>query len=123
MNVLQNRANRSDEILQGKFIRSKLKEVAQEIDKSQKKAISGFKSSFWHNNVFNVSDNQMTLLHDNRERFVDMRTRLGKSGNRNKKKNHPIHNKIIWSQYNYLTRQLAYGYTEAVKEELRQIKD
>lgn len=123
MDVLKNRDNRSDEILQGKFIRSKLQEIAQDINKAQAKSMSSFKSSFWHNRVFTVTDSQMTLQHDNRERFVDMRTRLGRNGTPIKKKNHVVHNKIIWGQYNYLVRELAFGFTEAVKEELRQIKD
>jgi hypothetical protein len=121
MSVLQERNKRAEEILQGKFITRKLEETSKEIDKLQRKGMSDFRSSFWNNRSFSVSNGQLTYKHDKRHRFVDMKNRMRKDGTKNRKKSRAIHNKIIWGQYNYLTRELAYGYTEAVKSEIQNL--
>lgn len=123
MNVLQERQKRAEEILQGKFIARKLEETSKEIDKLQTQGMSDFRSSFWNNRSFSVSDGKLTYKHDKRHRFVDMKTRMRKDGSKNRKKSRAIHNKIIWGQYNYLTRELAYGYTDAIKAELQSLGD
>lgn len=123
MNVLQERQKRAEEILQGKFIQRKLEETSKEIDKLQTQGMSDFRSSFWNNRAFNVSNGKLTYKHDKRHRFVDMKTRMRKEGSKNRKKSRAIHNKIIWGQYNYLTRELAYGYTDAVKAEIQSLGD
>lgn len=123
MNVLQERQKRAEEILQGKFITRKLEETSKEIDKLQTQGISDFRSSFWNNRTFSVSNGKLTYKHDKRHRFVDMKTRMRKDGSKNRKKSRAIHNKIIWGQYNYLTRELAYGYTDAVKAEIQSVGD
>lgn len=123
MNVLQNRSNRTEEILQGKFIRRALDETASEIKKLQDNKMSNFKSSFWNDRTFSVSGNTLTHKHDKRQRFVDIRTRTNSNGSKSPKKNYRVHNKIIWGQYNNLTRELAYGYTEAVKQDLLSLSD
>jgi hypothetical protein len=123
MNLLQRRYNRAEEILQGKFIRKKLQETSRDIQQLQDKQMSSFSSDFWNNRQFKVSDGQLVHTHDKRQRFVDMKTRTDKDGNRKRKKSYAVHNRIIWGQYNNLTRELAYGYTEAAKEELRQLEN
>ena len=123
MNVLQERQKRAEEILQGKFIQRKLEETSKEIDRLQTQGMSDFRSSFWNNRSFSVSNGKLTYKHDKRHRFVDMKTRMRKDGSKNRKKSRAIHNKIIWGQYNYLTRELAYGYTDAVKAEIQSLGD
>ena len=123
MNVLQERQKRAEEILQGKFINRKLEETSKEIDKLQTQGMSDFRSSFWNNRSFSVSNGKLTYKHDKRHRFVDMKTRMRKDGSKNRKKSRAIHNKIIWGQYNYLTRELAYGYTDAVKAEIQALEN
>ncbi|WP_298119288.1 hypothetical protein [Flavobacterium sp.] len=123
MNVLEKRQNRSEEILQGKFIRKVLEETSRDIQKAQNQRMSSFRSEFWNNRQYKVSDGQLVHMHDKRQRFVDMRTRADNKGNKNKKKSYVVHNRIIWGQYNNLTRDLAYGYTDAVKDELRKLEE
>lgn len=121
MNILQERQKRADEILQGKFIQRKLEETSKEIDKLQSQAMSGFTSSFWNNRTFSVNNGRLTYKHDKRHRFLDMKNRTRKDGSKKSKKSRPVHNKIIWGQYNYLTRELAYGYTDAIKAEIQSL--
>lgn len=123
MSILSQRSNRTDDFLKGKFIKSKLEETSKEIDKLQRKETSSFSSSFWNNRVFTVSENTMVLTHDKRQRYLDMKTRAKKDGTKKKKKSHPIHNKIIMSQYSYLTRELAFGFTEEVKNNLKKLEE
>ena len=122
MNLLQERQKRAEEILQGKFIQRKLEETSKEIDRLQTQEMSDFRSSFWNNRSFSVSNGKLTYKHDKRHRFVDMKTRMRKDGSKNRKKSRSIHNKIIWGQYNYLTRELAYGYTDAIKAEIQSLE-
>lgn len=122
MNVLQERQKRAEEILQGKFIQRKLEETSKEIDRLQTQEMSDFRSSFWNNRAFSVSNGKLTYKHDKRHRFVDMKTRMRKDGSKNRKKSRSIHNKIIWGQYNYLTRELAFGYTDAIKAEIQSLE-
>ena len=122
MKVLQERQKRAEEILQGKFIQRKLEETSKEIDRLQTQEMSDFRSSFWNNRAFNVSNGKLTYKHDKRHRFVDMKTRMRKDGSKNRKKSRAIHNKIIWGQYNYLTRELAFGYTDAIKAEIQSLE-
>jgi hypothetical protein len=42
---------------------------------------------------------------------------------KHKKKSHPIYNKIVWGHYNNIVRELAYGYTDAVKAEMRSLEE
>ena len=123
MKVLANRTTRTDEVMQGKFIRRVLEETAKEIDQAQRKAMQGFTSDFWNNRTFVISTNQMTLTHDRRIRFVDMKNRLRKDGSKTRKKSYVVHNRIIMSKYNYLVRELAYGYSDAIRVELRDLED
>jgi hypothetical protein len=123
MNVLAKRTTRTDEVLEGKFIRRVLEETAKEIDETQRKAMQGFNSDFWNNRAFVITSNQLTLTHDKRIRFVDMKNRLRKDGSKTRKKSYVVHNRIIMGKYNYLVRELAYGYTDAVKAELGSLED
>ena len=123
MNILQERQKRAEEILQGKFIQRKLEDTSKEIDKLQTQRMANFTSSFWNNRSFTVSDGKLTYKHDKRHRFLDMKNRTRKDGSKTRKKSRAVHNKIIWGQYNYLTRELAYGYTDAIKAEIQSIAD
>ena len=123
MSLLSQRSQRMEEVLQGKFIHSKLEETSKEIDKLQRKEISSFNSSFWNNRTFQVSNGVLTYTHDKRNRFLDMKTRARKDGSKHRKKSRSIHNKIIWGQYSYLTRELAFGYTDAVRNDLKKLEE
>ena len=123
MSLLQNRSNRTEEILQGKFIRKTLDETGKEIERIQRKVTNGFKSDFWNNATFTVTEDSLVHQHDKRQRFLDMRTRATKTGSKKKKKSRVIHNRVIFGQYNMLIRELTFGYTDAVKDELRQLAD
>lgn len=114
----------SDEILKGRFIKRVFSETAQDIDKAVRKEITtrGFESAEWEDRVFTASDSALTYQHLGRHRFVDIKTRNTPKGKKSKK-NHPIHNRIIFGHYNYLIRELKYGFTDAVKEELKKIEE
>ena len=121
MTPLQSRENLSDQILEGRFIRRVLQDTAKDVDKSQTAYISGrgFESNDWNSGRgFVVTQNELGYTHLKKHRFVDMKTRTSKAG-RQRKKSHPIHNKIIWGHYNNVIKELHFGFTHAIKEELR----
>lgn len=122
MSVLAKRSERINEIVQGKFITNSLKNTAKNIDSLQSKQIGNFKSDFWDKRSFAVNSNVMTYKHLKQHRYLDMRTRTNKDGSKSKKKSRSIHNKIIWGAYSNLTRELAYGFTEAAIDEIRNLE-
>jgi hypothetical protein len=125
MSLLKSRENLSEQILQGRFIRKVLQGTSTDIDKAQQSMMSsrGFESNDWYSGrEFVVSENTLDYTHLKKHRFVDMKTRTSKKG-QNRKKSHPIHNKIIWGHYNNVIKELHFGFTNAVKEELRNLEE
>ena len=123
MNILEKRKDSGDELLKGRFIRKVLSKTSRDLDQATFKKMKerGFKSNdFFDGRVFSVSDLELTYEHFAKHRFVDMRTRETK-GIRKKKKSHPVHNRIIWGHFNNVVRELAYGFTEEVKNELSKL--
>jgi len=114
----------TDEILKGRFVKRVFQEAGADIESAQTKYMDsrGFESPEWNQRSFTTSDSALVMQHLGRHRFVDMRTRNTKSGKK-KKKSHPIHNRIIFGHYNFIVRELKYGFTDAVVEELKQIQD
>lgn len=107
--------------IEKRYIRAKLKETADNIAQDSQKRMVGFRSQFWNQRSFAVTDSVMTYNHLKQHRFVDMKTR--KIDNTPKrKKSHAIHNKIVMGNYKDLTNQLAYGFTEEVKKKFRELQ-
>lgn len=125
MTPIQSRENLSDQILEGRFIRRVLQDTSKDIDQAQSAYISGrgFENNDWNTKRgFTVTQNEMGYTHLKKHRFVDMKTRTSKKG-KNRKKSHPIHNKIIWGHYNNVIKELHFGFTNAIKEELRNLEE
>lgn len=119
---LSTRTKSENTILEAQFIRMKLKEMADDIDSEQKKRIGTFRSEFWKERTFSVTDNVMNMQHLKVHRFIDMKTITLKDGTKKKKKFYPIYNRVVMGQYNQLTKELAYGFTEEIKNSLRKIQ-
>lgn len=125
MSLIDTRENLSDQILEGRFIRRVLQGTAKDIDQAQRKYISGrgFENENWNSGRgFTVNQNELGYTHLKKHRFVDMKHRTSSKG-KNRKKSHPIHNRIIWGHYNNVIKELHFGFTNAVKEELRTLQD
>lgn len=117
MNLIENRKANHEDIIKGRFIRKVLTDTSKEMDQAQRKKMSGFRSQFWNSRSFTITDNQLDYSHLRQHRFVDMRSRNTKDG-KQKKKSHPIHNRIIMGNYNNIVKELKFGFTDAVKEQL-----
>ena len=125
MSLIQNREQLSEQILEGRFIRKVLQGTSKDIDQAQRKYMSGrgFENNNWYaGRGFMVTENTLGYTHLKKHRFVDMKTRTSKKGT-NRKKTHRIHNKIIWGHYNNIIKELHFGFTAAVKEELRNLEN
>lgn len=125
MTPLETRENLSDQILEGRFIRRVMQDTAKDIDQAQQRYISGrgFESEDWNSGRgFTVNENELGYTHLKKHRFVDMKSRMSSKG-KNRKKSHPIHNRIIWGHYNNVIKELHFGFTHAVKEELRKLEE
>lgn len=125
MSLLQSRENLSQQILERRFIRRVLQDSSKDIDKAQRNYMSGrgFENNDWFSGRgFQVTENELGYTHLKKHRFVDMKKRTSKKGT-NRKKSHPIHNKIIWGHYNNVIKELHFGFTNAVKEELRNLQE
>lgn len=113
----------SDDILKGRFSKRVFTDTAADIDKAQKKFMNsrGFESPQWFDNTFQTSSSALVVQHLARHRFVDIKTRRTKTGKK-RKKNHAIHNRIMFGHYNNIIRELKYGYTDAVIQEMKTLE-
>lgn len=124
-NLLENRSDSTDDILKGRFIRQVLARESKEIDTAQQKYMTsrGFENENWYSGrAFSVTNDQMDLVHLKKHRFVDMKTIMTKTGT-HRKRPHQIHNRILWGHYNNIIREMAFGFTQAVKEQMKTIGD
>lgn len=125
MSLIETREQFSDPILEGRFIRKIAQETGADIDKAQRTYMSsrGFESDNWYSGRgFVSSTNGLEIDHLKKHRWADMKTRNTNKG-KVRKKQHPIHNRIIWGHYNNLVKELHFGFTHAVQEELRRMQD
>jgi hypothetical protein len=125
-NHLEKRAEIGDDVVKGRFIRKVFTDTAADIDQAQRKLMDsrGFENNDWYSGrSFNVSDNALEETHLKKHRFVDMRNITSKKDGRHAKKNHPIYNRIIWGHYNNVIREMAFGFTEVVKQQLKAMED
>src|SRR5690554_6086196 len=115
----------ADDILKGRFVKRVFQETAISIDKAVSSTMSkrGFQSPEWEHRSFQTSDSALTYQHPIQNRFVDMRTRNNEKTGRKRKKHHPVHNRIIFGHYSQVIKELSFGFTEAVREELRTIEE
>lgn len=123
MNQINARKDIANQVLEGRFVRQVLHQTSQDIEQAQTREMSsrGFSNNDWfQNRSFQISEDTMGFLHLKKHRFVDMKNRNTKNGSV-KKKFHPIHNRIIYGHYNNIIKELHFGFTEAVKNELKKI--
>ena len=124
MNLLNKRSDTKDAILKGIFIKRELQEEGQEMKHAQTSLMSrrGFNSrEFFSNRTMSVTDTALRYDHLAKHRFVDMRRRQTAAGP-TKKKNHPIHNRILYGHANNIVKRLSFGYTKSVIEEMKELE-
>ena len=125
MSLAQTRDRFSTDIIERRFIKKTLQDVGKDIDKAQRNYMSsrGFENNDWFSDRgFKVSDGEMEYTHLKKHRFVDMKTRTSKSGTK-RKTSRPIDNKIIWGHYDNVIKELHFGFTNAINEELRNLEE
>ncbi len=123
MSLIQTRERFSDSILEGRFIRKVMQSTGTDIEHAQKAYMSsrGFESDNWYSGRgFVATTNSLEISHLKKHRFVDMKIRNTPKG-KVRKKQHPVHNRIIWGHYNNVIKELHFGFTHAVQEELRKL--
>lgn len=125
MKLIEKRKDSKDAILKGLFIKRELQEEAREILVSQTGIMArrGIQSNdFYANRKYSVQDTVLRYDHLAKHRFVDMRRRNTNSGSK-PKKNHPIHNRILFGHANNIIKRLSFGYTQAVIEEMKELEN
>ena len=119
MNIFEKRAGSGESNLEERFIAQVLQEEANEIAAEQDKIFSRFNNSDWKNNrSFEVKGTTLEEKHLPKHRFVDMKTRETRAG-KIKKRNYPVHNKIMYGHANDIVRGISFGFTEQVKAEMK----
>ncbi|KAA2218242.1 hypothetical protein [Maribacter flavus] len=122
MALLEKRNNSRDNlILERRFIRTVLQEEGEDIRKEQTKRMSrsGFKSrELFAQRKIDVTDTVLAFDHLMKHRFIDMKRRRTPDGII-KKKNYPIHNRILYGHANNIVRRLRFGFTEETREIMR----
>lgn len=127
MNLLESRNN--DSAIEARFIEQTLRDQAAGILKDSRREMRGFSQSKWRDVKMSVNKNELVYEHLGVHRFIDMKTRSASNRNSHrkmrtgkvKKKNYPVHNKIIFSHKRFLIKQLSFGFTDEVKESFRRL--
>lgn len=126
MNLRQKRNETSKAILEGRFIRLVLTDESRALDSDieNQMAAGGFQSALWKDKSFTVigGGNNLEYRHKKAMRFVDMKTRQTSTG-KIFKKNHPIHNRKVFGHLNNIARDLSFGFTDAVIEDMKKIEE
>lgn len=66
-------------------------------------------------------DGELVFRHVDYERFLDMKRRVKmKNGNTRRKRGYRIHNRFVYGHFLAIARQLSVGFTESVKERIRE---
>ena len=115
-------------IAEGRFIAKVLRETSLDIDAEINKRMNAaaFKSAFWQDKAYEVKPDgdggKLQYRHKKQHRFVDMKKRKTKTGSV-RKKSYPIHNKVIFGYLNSIAYKLAYGFSDAVMQEMLTLED
>lgn len=120
MSIRDQRNQNREAIYEGRFIKLVLERNAAEMDKQIEKVVSPFRSPFWSFRNFTVNDNVLEYDHAKELRFVNMRTRMTKTGIK-RKKAYKTHNQPLFHSANDVVRELTVGYTDAVREEMMKL--
>jgi len=120
MSLQLSRKEAHEAVLKGQFVKMVLEENARDIDNAIQQKTAGFNSLFWKDRNFSVKGTTLEYSHRKEFRFLDMKTRKTKSGIINKK-HYSIHNKPIFGHLNNIIRELHFGFTEAIKQEISQL--
>lgn len=122
MNIFEKRAAPGDSALEKRFIAKVLKEESKEIIEAQDKIFSRFNNSDWKSGrSFEVHGTTLEETHLPKHRFVDMKTLETRAG-KIKKRNYPVHNKIMYGHANDIVRGISYGFTEQVKADMKELE-
>jgi hypothetical protein len=120
MSLRQERNNKAEAILEGKFITYVLEREASDLDQDIKGRLGYFTSSFWQDRSMAVNNNTLTYLHLKQHRYVDMRTRDSLLGKR-RKHFYNVHNRPLYGHANEIVKELTIGFTQGVKDQLMQM--
>ena len=116
-----------NDVLEGRFVRRVLSSASADINLAQVKYMDSHgmgASDLKSSRSFAASESALVYTQRLKHRFVDMKHMTsGKTKKRVRRKNHPIYNKITMGYYNNIVRELKFGYTDAVKEEMRTLED
>lgn len=113
-----------NDALEGRYIKKVFQEEGQEFiqDQDKKMRSRGFSSQDWSSGrSMTASETSLVYMHPFKMRAVDMRHHTTKDGKRYRRKAHPIHNRMLYGRANDIINKLRYGFTEAVKEEMRTV--
>lgn len=122
-------------IIEGRFINYVLNDQAQSINIDVKAEMRrrGFSDPKWNRNEITVNDNYLSYTTIAATRFVDMKTRFVKHGysrgtrkvppGKKRKKEIPVHNKILWRHKKFILRTLSFGFSDAVKDTMRELAE
>ncbi|MFP9100915.1 hypothetical protein ACLI09_17855 [Flavobacterium sp. RHBU_24] len=116
-----------DDVLEGRFVHRVLSSASADINLAQVKYMDSHgmgASDLKSSRSFAASESALEYAQKLKHRFVDMKnTSRCKKRVRKKKNFHPIYNKIAYGHYNNIVRELKFGYTDAVKEEMRKLEE
>jgi len=118
--------NRSQSFVEKKFLIQTLTQEGKELAIKQKAALNEHLKKRTGKTIAaikaTVSEDgngaRLSMQHLKRQRFLDMKPKRGL-----RKRAYPIHNKILFNHLGNIIRELKFGFTESVRQNLSQLEN
>ena len=125
MDIRQKIRENHDDVLKGRFIKRVMSEEGPEILQAQSQMMRQRKfqsPQFYNRRQLNPSEEGLEISFMVAHRFADMKTMTSSKGKRYKRKAYAIYNRIIFGHLNNIVRNLSFGFTDAVIQEMKSLE-
>lgn len=120
MNLIGERASQNEGMIMAAFQRRILKKHADKISQKQDGAMPNFKDSSNANRTFEVDDDSLIYRHKGLLRMVEIKRLTIPKGTKKYKraKTYPVHNRIIMGHFGQIGRDLTFGFSDQIRDEI-----
>ena len=120
MDLVGQRKENGEKLILAAFQRRMLQKHADKINEKQNAKMPKFSDSSNASRTFTVDDDTMIYQHKGLLRMVEMKrlTKPRKTEKYKRKKTYDIHNRIIMGHFGQLGRDLTFGLSDSIRDEI-----
>lgn len=120
MDLIGQRQAKGEKLILAAFQRRMLQKHADKINEKQNSRMPSFSDSSNANRTFTVNDDSMIYQHKGLLRMVEIKrlTKPNRTEKYTRKKTYDIHNRIIMGHFGQLGRDLTFGFSDSIRDEI-----